>query len=91
MGAGHFDSIRAFLSHEQLNAPLFKDLPAVPNLLVSHQRLEIKQLDDLLASISKGELTIGKEVVQITSFDGEKWRPAYNPDYRFWERGENPG
>jgi hypothetical protein len=83
----HFDSIRAVLSHNPIDLPLSENLPTSPSLLVIHQRWKASRIDDLLASISTGELSVGKDIVDVKFFDSQSWRPVTAVDYRFWDRG----
>jgi hypothetical protein len=82
----HYDSIRAVLSHRPIDLPLSENLPTSPGLLVIHQRWKVGRIDELLASISTGELSIGKDIVDVKYFDNQAARPVTGVDYRFWDR-----
>jgi hypothetical protein len=53
---------------------------------VVHQRWRVSRISELLDSISTGELSLGKDIVDIKYFDNQAWRPVAAVEYRFWDR-----
>ena len=83
-----FNAVKAVLDPSPASKDTRKDLPEMNELLVIHERWDISQLDELLASISKGELIVGGNVVHIKRFDGQSLKPIPHPSFRFYERSE---
>lgn len=81
-----FNAVRAILDLTSPSESTRKDLPKIANLLVAHERWDIARIDELLASISKGEIVVGKDIVHIKRFDGQNMKPIPHPQFRFKNR-----
>jgi len=76
-----FNAIRAIMSEATVGQSTRGDLPQVPGLFVCHERWEVSRLDELLESLSRGELKLrgGSKIVKIAQFNGQNWTPLNFP------------
>src|SRR2546425_6511940 len=59
-----YGTVKAVLDSSDPTSPTRQDLPSLDGLLIAHERWDIRRLEDLLTSLSSGELQIqGRTII----------------------------
>ncbi len=78
-----YGAIRIVLDTSEPSTETRKDLPSIDGLLVAHERWEINRLDELLDSLSSGEIHIDGKIVVV---ENANCNPKINYSFQRMDR-----
>lgn len=84
----YFIAVNAILDHRTPAGPIQRNLPIIDNLKIVNKRLDISQLENLIESVSEGELDLGDHRVILKVWTGNAFHEITSPTLRFYNRAE---